>query len=241
MVEFKKSNNQAVTETEMQAVYKKIATPCKLGAVIKWEDFYTDSPTIFKKDGIFYMYFIAISKDCNISGYETHLAKSQDLINWEYCGAIFKRNDLNRWDSKQCAGYAAFPDINFDGTGELNKINGSYYISYLAGNSDGYEPDPLYMGLAKSCDPTNPDGFTRFAEPILKPEDDDSRELESIYITGSFGVRAEDEISYGERKSIFAGKHFTLTKMSKTVDISKITESGFGFSRALWSLRKMLS
>lgn len=54
-------------------------------------------------------------------------------------------------------------------------------------------------------------------------------ELESIYITGSFGVRAEDEISYGERKSIFAGKHFTLTEMPKTVYISKITESGFWF------------
>ena len=54
-------------------------------------------------------------------------------------------------------------------------------------------------------------------------------ELESIYITGSFGVRAEDEISCGERKSIFAGKRFALTEMPKTVDISKITESGFWF------------
>ena len=54
-------------------------------------------------------------------------------------------------------------------------------------------------------------------------------ELESIYITGSFGVRAEDGISYGERKSIFAGKRFTLTEMPKTVYISKITESEFWF------------
>ena len=53
MVEFKTSNKEAVTEAEMQAVYKKIATPHKLGSVIKWEDFYTDSPTVFKKDGIF--------------------------------------------------------------------------------------------------------------------------------------------------------------------------------------------
>ncbi len=52
MVEFKKSNKQAVTEAEMRVVYKKISTPHKLGAVIKWEDFYTDSPTVFKKDGI---------------------------------------------------------------------------------------------------------------------------------------------------------------------------------------------
>ena len=34
MEEFKKSNKEAVTEAEMQAVYKKISTPRKLGAVI---------------------------------------------------------------------------------------------------------------------------------------------------------------------------------------------------------------
>ena len=34
---------------------------------------------------------------------------------------------------------------------------------------------------------------------------------------------------YGERKTIFAGRRFTLTEMPKTVDISKITESGFWF------------
>ena len=33
----------------MQAVYKKIATPHKLGAVIKWENYYADSPTVLKK------------------------------------------------------------------------------------------------------------------------------------------------------------------------------------------------
>lgn len=54
-------------------------------------------------------------------------------------------------------------------------------------------------------------------------------ELESIYITGSFGVNTKDEITYGERKSIFAGKNFVLTKMPETVDISKITENGFLF------------
>ena len=63
-------------------------------------------------------------------------------------------------------------------------------------------------------------------------------ELESIYITGSFGVRAEDEISYGERKTIFAGKHFTLTEMPKTADISKITESGFWFFSGAMELTK---
>ena len=66
-------------------------------------------------------------------------------------------------------------------------------------------------------------------------------ELESIYITGSFGVRAEDEISYGERKTIFAGRRFTLTEMPKTVNISKITKSGFWFFSGAMELTESIT
>ena len=78
-----------LTDNEMQQIYEKIKTPVKLGAVVKWEEYFTDSPTIFKKGDLFYMYFVAISKDCNVSGYETHLASSRNLVNWDYLGTIF--------------------------------------------------------------------------------------------------------------------------------------------------------
>ena len=187
MIKFiENKNKNQLTDAEMQRIYEQIKTPIKLGAVMKWEEHFTDSPTIFKKGDLFYMYFVAISKDCNVSGYETHLASSKDLVNWEYLGTIFRRNDLNRWDSKQCAGYAAFIDIEFDGSNELQQVNNSYYISYLAGNSDGYEPDPLFMGLASSQDPTNPDGFRRLQEPILSPTDMDCRPYETKTLYKSF-------------------------------------------------------
>ena len=179
MINFNNKYYPEVSAEEMLNIYNKIKTPIKRGDVIKWEDDFTDSPTVFQKDGVFYMYFVAISKDCSKSGYETHLASSVDLINWNYEGPVFRRNDLNHWDSKQCAGYTAFYDVRYDGSNELTKVNGSYYISYLAGNSDGYEPDPLYMGLAKTNDPTCHDSFTRFENPILKPEDKDAREMET--------------------------------------------------------------
>lgn len=212
MVKFKSSDKKAVTAQEMQEIYEKIKTPRKVGAVMKWENYYTDSPTVFKKDGTFYMYFVAISKDCNISGYETHLAKSFDLINWEYVGPIFRRDGKNRWDSKQCAGYAAFPDINFDGTCELQKVNGFYYISYLAGNSDGYEPDPLYMGLAKSNNPTNPNGFTRFSEPILRPDDTDSRKFEKKTLYKSFLFEDALNVTGYKYVNAYNAKHFDTTE-----------------------------
>lgn len=186
MINFHTKSFAKITDDEMLSIYNKIKTPIKKGAVLKWDDDFTDSPTIFKKDDLFYMYFIAISKDCSTSGYETHLAKSEDLLDWEYCGPVFRRNDLNRWDSKQCAGYAAFVDIAFDGTNEIEKIGGNYYISYLAGNSDGYEPDPLYMGLAKTGDPTAANSFIRLNEPILKPTDPDSRGMETKTLYKSF-------------------------------------------------------
>ncbi len=206
MIPFKNTEVAPVTHGEMQELYEKIKTPLKRGAVVKWDTHFTDSPTVFFKDGLFYMYFIAIHKDCSVSGYETHLAKSKDLLSWEYVGPIFKRNHLDRWDSKQCAGYAAFPDIRFEGTSELHRVNHSYYISYLAGNSDGYEPDPLFMGLAKSTDPTDPDGFTRFENPILKPFDEDSRNFETKTLYKSFLFEDSEKITGFPYVNAYNGK-----------------------------------
>ena len=192
MIPFKITDRPAsVTPDVMERVYETFKTPVKHGAVVKLDDSLTDSPSVFRKDGVFYMYFISISKNTGVSGYETHLARSADLLHWDYVGPIFRRNDLNRWDSKQCAGYAAYLDIDFDGSYELQQVADAYHISYLAGNSDGYEPDPLYMGLARSEDPTDPDGFTRFPDPILRPEDPDARPFESRTLYKSFLFRDE--------------------------------------------------
>ena len=179
MIAFRDIKLPAVTDCEMQEIYEKIKTPVKHGAVLKNEDSFTDSPTVFSRDGRFYMYYISIMKDCSISGYETHLAKSYNLKDWTYVDTVLRRNDENHWDSKQCAGYIAFKDIRFDGSNELKRINDSFYISFLAGNSDGYEPDPLFMGLCKFSEAEKPESYIRFSEPVLKPDDSDSREYET--------------------------------------------------------------
>jgi len=54
-------------------------------------------------------------------------------------------------------------------------------------------------------------------------------EIESIYLYGDFGVRSLDEYTYGERRSIFTGHRFALTKRPETLDISAITTSGHPF------------
>ncbi len=206
MVPFLQHDLPPVTDAEMARLYEKLKTPVKHGAAVKFENDFTDSPSVFYRDGMYYMYFISISKDCTVSGYETHLAKSADLLHWETVGTIFRRNELNHWDSKQCAGYAAFIDIAFDGSYALQQVNGKYYSSYLAGNSDGYEPDPLYMGLSHTDDPIDPDSFVRFEEPILRPEDADARPQESKTLYKSFLFKDDALLTGHPYVNIYNGK-----------------------------------
>ena len=184
-----------VPAAEMERVYARLQTPVKYGAVIKWENARTDSPSVFRYGDGFYMYFIAISGDTGSSGYETHLARSSDLLHWEYLGPVLRRNSLNRWDSRQCAGYAAYIDVDFEGAFELQRTAGFYHISYLAGNSDGYEPDPLLMGLARSTDPTDPRAFSRLPGPILRPGDPDARPFEDRTLYKSFLFRDDARVT----------------------------------------------
>ena len=206
MKPFLNLNLKNVTELEMQSIYEKIKTPYKYGPVMKMPEDLTDSPSVFFYNGKWYMYFISISKDCSISGYETHLAVSDDLLNWEKIDTIFRRNDENRWDSKQCAGYAALMNIDFGGSNTLSDIDGKYYISYLAGNSDGYEPDPLYMGLAWSSSPIKE--FKRFENPILKPEDSDARENEKKTLYRSFIFEDKAKITDHKYVNVYNAKPF---------------------------------
>lgn len=169
---------KTVTDAQVKNIYEKLKTPVKHGAVIKLPDDFTDSPTVFKKDGKYYMLYISINKNCNNSGYETHLAVSDDLIHFDYVTKVFSRDSLNHWDSKQISGYIGYKDIRFEGTNEAQKINGNYYLTYMGANNDGYEPDPLFMGLAKTPDILDASRYERFLDPILRPDDADAREKE---------------------------------------------------------------
>lgn len=178
MIEFKCQKLTDISDEVFDEVYENIKTPYKYGAVVKFDDYMADSPTIFRYNGKWYMYYVRISYDVNVSGYETHFSSSDDLVNWKYEGAILKRSEGTKWDSKQCGGYAAFVDMKFGNTNEIACVNGKYYMSYLGGASDGYEPDPLHMGLAWSDSPINVKGFRKKEVPILSPYDVDARRYE---------------------------------------------------------------
>ena len=81
----------SISREKMQEIYEIIKTPHKIGAVIKDDEYLTDSPSVFRYNGKWYMYFIKIHKNIEDSGYETHLSSSDDLVNWKYEGKLFKR------------------------------------------------------------------------------------------------------------------------------------------------------
>ena len=53
MIPFRKTDLPRVTQEEMKEIYQRIRTPKKLGAVMKWENDYTDCPTVFFHEGSF--------------------------------------------------------------------------------------------------------------------------------------------------------------------------------------------
>jgi len=66
-------------------------------------------------------------------------------------------------------------------------------------------------------------------------------ELESIYLTGNFGVGTDDGYTYGDRNAIIAGHNFFLTKQPKSVCSKTVTEDGFWFFAGVMDLSQTLS
>jgi hypothetical protein len=52
MIHFQANNLPPVTNEEMLRIYETIKTPHKLGPVIKWDNDFTDSPTVFRQGDV---------------------------------------------------------------------------------------------------------------------------------------------------------------------------------------------
>lgn len=183
-----KAMKLTVSEQEMHEVWEMLRTPYKYGAVMKLDGRLCDSPSVFRYGGRWYMSFIEIDRDVADSGYESYLAVSDDLLHWEVLFPILKRSDLPVWDAKQCAAYAGFVNNDLWGDYSIRKVNGHYYFSYLGGNLNGYETDPLQMGECRVNHLLDPATYVRFASPVLSPFDADSRpgERKTIYKSQMF-------------------------------------------------------
>ena len=180
MIEFSKTKGEVVSQAVLDEIYEKIKTPYKYGAVLKFDDEMCDSPGVYFYNGKWYMSYIKISYDTANSGYDSHIAVSDDLVNWEYVMTNMKRSTDKTWDCNQIAGYPAFIENDFYGQFRPQQVNGKYYFAYLGGSLTGYETDPLSMGMCKCSELLDVTTYEKMPLPIMTPSDDDAREGERL-------------------------------------------------------------
>lgn len=163
-----------ITEEVMQEIYEEIKTPHKYGLVKipPSNDLKMDCPSIFREGDKWYMTYLIYGG----RGYETWLAESEDLLNWEDKGKIMSFSDTTDWDMNQKAGYIALQDFEWGGGYEIQSYEDKYWMSYFGGNTRDYEAGVLSMGMAfTDQDPTGAHEWQRLEEPVLTPHDEDAR------------------------------------------------------------------
>ncbi len=180
------TSNKVVSQEVMEKIYNEVKTPFKYGIVFQHPDSTkkVDSPTIFRKSGVWYMTYIVFDGQ----GYETWLAESDDLLNWESKGKILSFTE-NTWDANQKAGYVSLVNIVWGGDYSVEKYQDKYWMTYLGGITAGYESGTLKIGLANSTTLTEADEWNTNNSPLLSPEDEDVRWFENRTIYKSLVIR----------------------------------------------------
>ena len=180
------SSNKVLSQETMEKVYKEVKTDFKYGVVFQHPDStkMIDSPTIFRKNSVWYMTYIVFDGQ----GYETWLAESLDLLHWESKGKVLSFTDKT-WDANQKAGYLSLVNIDWGGDYSVEKYQNNYWMTYLGGNTSGYEAGTLKIGLANSSKLTEVQEWNTNSPPVLSPEDEDARWFENKTIYKSLVIR----------------------------------------------------
>lgn len=168
-------SGKSVPPEKMQQVYEEVKTPYKYGLVMvpPNDSLKMDCPSVFRKGKYWYMVYLIYGG----RGYETWLARSEDLLNWDTQGRLMSfSTDSTEWDANQKAGYIALQDFTWGGSYKLNKYKGKYWMSYFGGRDKGYEAGLLSLGMAYTKkDPTKPHEWNRLPSPIHMATDTDVR------------------------------------------------------------------
>lgn len=182
---------QAVPREAMERIYKEIRTPHKQGIILRPEEGeMIDCPSVFRHENRWYMMFAAISGN---TGYETHLAVSDNLLAWNRLGRILSFRKSG-WDQWQADGGVALFDHVWGGSAELQRWDGRYWMTYIGGGKQGYETDPLSIGVASSKRPSVAAEWTRHeGNPVLHIGQPDVRPFEKSTLYKSHVIWDREE------------------------------------------------
>ncbi|WP_372772531.1 hypothetical protein [Mangrovibacterium sp.] len=208
----KKELSETVSQQKMEEIYKEVKTPYKYGLIMVPDSnsYKMDCPTIFRHDDQWVMTYIIFDG----RGYETHLALSDDLINWKEQGAIMEFSDTTDWDVNQKAGYPSLIDYDWGGAYGINSYDGKYWMSYFGGNSTGYEKGLLSVGMAfTEEDPATLQQWSRLEKPVLMSTDADAAWYDNITMYKNYVLEDKDQLT---------GHRFVMYYNAKGDSISKV-------------------
>lgn len=195
----------AVDDAVLRDVYEKVKTPHKRGIVVPApEGKMIDCPSVFRHEGAWYMTYIQFDG----AGYETWLATSPDLLQWTTLGRILSFRE-GTWDGRQVAGYTALQDPLFGGSYALEPFAGRYWLSYVGGALQGYETDPLAIGMAYSSQPHRAVEWQRLDHSVLNRDQPDARHWEKK-------TQYKSYVLWDKTKSL--GPPFVMFYNAKTTD-----------------------
>lgn len=195
-----------VTQETMASIYEEIRTPYKYGLALAPADnqHKIDCPTVFRKDGKWYMTYLVYDGKSGKDGrgYETWMAESDNLLEWTTKGRVLSFRD-GKWDANQRGGYPALPDMEWGGSYELQTYRKKYWMTYIGGANPGYETGPLKIGLAwtSARDLVNATEWKAQDKPLLSPDDADGQWFENI-------TQYKSTVYYDKDKTL--GKPFVL-------------------------------
>jgi predicted GH43/DUF377 family glycosyl hydrolase len=135
---------------------REFETPYKYGQLVlkasgeagTFDQKAVDCPFVFHHHGRFYMTYVAFDG----GGYQTGLAKSDDLIHWRKFGCILKRDPKSAITRYNVAMNWIVRENAMHSVGELKQVRGRFLGAYHAYPNPGYEQGPAVIGLCWSDD-----------------------------------------------------------------------------------------
>ena len=120
-----------------------------------------DDPFVFFHEDQFQMIYIGFDG----TGYQTGLAKSRDLVNWERVACVARRDPNSRYTKFNVAFGSLLREHQLTAPGKVKKVHGRYLGAWHAYPNAGYEVGAAVIGLAWSDDLLH----WELTEPILFP------------------------------------------------------------------------
>ncbi len=177
---------QQIPQDNMQNIYDEVRTPYKYGMVVAPTDNYhkIDCPTVFRVGDEWLMTYVVYNGKEGLDGrgYETWLAKSDDLLHWKTEGRILSYKDEG-WDMNQRGGFPALIDWTWGGSYNISKYKNNYWMTYIGGHGTGYEAvrEPLNIGMAwTNGDFTKAHEWQSSDKPLLSINDKDVQWWEKL-------------------------------------------------------------